>query len=65
MTSIIPGQEEKFLKRRDEEMKSEYDKIHINIDNLDHVPSPEEIKKINEFNLQTWRELGGNGIPPE
>ena len=46
-------------------MKSEYDKIHINIDNLDHVPSPEDIEKINEFNLQTWRELGGNGIPPE
>ena len=45
MTSIIPGQEEKFLKRRDEEMKSEYDKIHINIDNLDHVPSPEERNK--------------------
>ena len=65
MSSLISGREAKFLKRKYEEMKSEYDKIHINIDNLDHVPSPEEIGKINEFNLQTWRELGGNGIPPE
>ena len=65
MTSLRPGHEQEFLKKMYKKMKAEYMKARINIDNLDHPPSPKELEEIKHFNLICWKELGGDGTPPE
>jgi hypothetical protein len=64
MSSIEFRQGKEYLRKRYEEMRAEYDRLHININALDHKPSIEEFDEINKFNLCVWKELGGSGSTP-
>ncbi len=59
MTKLIPGQEEEFLKKRFEKVEAEYCKMCVDINDLDHQLTSDEIKEIDLFNRRLLEELGG------